>query len=61
MVRAACLDLRGDGGILLKIAVVRAGNHKAGKAVFEVFRRLLGNARLCAEQVNALTEPGAAL
>ena len=60
-VRAARLDLRGDGGILLKIAVVRAGDDKAGKAVFEIFRRLLGNTRLRAEQVNALTEPGAAL
>ena len=60
-VRAARLDLRGDGGILLKIAVVRAGDDKAGKAVFEIFRRLLGDARLCAEQVNALAELGAAL
>ena len=48
-IRAARFDLLSDGRIFLKVAVVRTGNHKAGKTVFEVFRRLFGNARLRAE------------
>lgn len=40
---------------------MRAGDHKAGKALLEVFRRLLGDTRLCAEQENTLAELGAAL